>query len=101
MIRQVFYAKMVAREEKHVSQISPGLLQKIRDNPGIPQDIIVRVEGDVDAYEQQLRSSGFQIRRTLRLINGFAVTASGSQVQQLAKEPWVTFIDEDQQVHTM
>lgn len=84
-----------------MSQISPGLLQKISDNPDAARDVIVRVEGSVDAHEQQLRSQGVQIRRTLRLINGFAITAPGSQVRQLGDEPWVTFIDEDQQVHTM
>jgi myo-inositol catabolism protein IolC len=84
-----------------LSQVSPGLLKKIQENPETPQNVIVRVDGDMDAQEQQLLSRGFQIRRKLRLIKGFAVTAPGSRVQQLSSEPWVSSIEEDQQVQTM
>ena len=84
-----------------MAQLSAGLEQKIAANPAVSQDVIIRVDGDLDARQQQLEASGWQIRRKLGLIKGFAATASGSSIHQLAAQPWVTSIEEDKQVHTM
>ncbi len=84
-----------------MSQIAPGLRQKIANNPDAPQHVIVRVNGDMDALQKTLEANGFQIRRKLGLIKGFAATAPGASVNQVAAQPWVTSIEEDQQVHTM
>jgi hypothetical protein len=84
-----------------MAQFAPGLEQKIAANPDAPHNVIVRVDGDLDARQQQLAARGLQIRRKLALIKGFAFTASGSSIRQLAALPWVTSIEEDQQVHTM
>ncbi len=82
-------------------QLAPHLQQKIERDPHAPQNVIVRVNGDMDALQKTLEANGFQIRRKLGLIKGFAATAPGSQVRQMANQPWVTSIEEDQQVHTM
>jgi hypothetical protein len=84
-----------------MSELAPSLALKISKNPDSPQQVIVRVEGDVDACEHRLAAQGFEIRRKLGLIKGFAATASGSQVQDLADEPWVTSIEEDQPVQAL
>ncbi len=84
-----------------MAHLASGLEQKIAANPGAPQNVIIRVDGDLDARQQQLAASGFQIRRKLALIKGLAATASGSAIRQMANQPWVTSIEEDQQVHTM
>ncbi len=84
-----------------MAQIPPDLQQKIQSNPEAPQNVLVRVNGDLDALQPQLEANGFHIRRRLSLIRGFASTAPGTSIRQLAAEPWVTSIEEDQHVHTM
>jgi hypothetical protein len=84
-----------------MSELAASLAFKINNDPEIPLNVIVRVNGDLDKCEEQLTSQGFEIRRKLALIQGFAATATGSQVQELANEPWVTFIEEDQQVQAL
>ncbi len=84
-----------------MAKIPPGLKRKIASNPDAPQNVLVRVDGDLDALQEKLEANGFHIRRKLSLIRGFASTAPGSSIQQLASEPWVTSIEEDQRVHTM
>ncbi len=81
--------------------IAPSLELKIARNPNAPQNVVVRVDGDLDARRKTLEERGFQVRRKLKLIRGLAATAPGASVRQLADEPWVTSIEEDQQVHTM
>ena len=84
-----------------MTQLSSGLQHKIAADPGASHNVIIRVDGDLDARQQQLEASGFRIRRKLGLIKGFAATASGTALHQVAGQPWVTSIEEDQQVHTM
>jgi hypothetical protein len=84
-----------------MTEIAPNLALKISQDPDTPQQVIVRVEGDVDACEERLALHGFEIRRKLRLIKGFAATGAGSHVQELANEPWVTSIEEDQPVRAL
>ncbi len=84
-----------------MAQIGPTLSKKIQSSPQQPQNVIVRVNGDMEVSQQQLQAAGFKIRRKLGLIKGFAVTGPGQQVRELANQPWVTSIEEDQQVRTM
>ncbi|MGE5138784.1 MAG: hypothetical protein ACM3JD_04920 [Rudaea sp.] len=83
-----------------MAQLGQSLLKKITANPNSSQDSIVRVSGDMDAAQDKLESAGFRIRRRLGLIKGFAVTGKGRALQDLAAQPWVTSIEEDQQVRT-
>ncbi len=80
--------------------IGPVLQKKIEDDPNQPQNVIVRVNGDLDTCQQRLTAAGFKIRRRLSLIKGFATIAPGASVRQLASQPWVMSIEEDQQVRT-
>ncbi len=84
-----------------MAQLGPNLQKKIANNPSAPQDVIVRGNGDMEIMQQELEAAGFQIRRRLGLIKGFAATAPGDSVRRAAGLPWVTSIEEDQQVHTM
>lgn len=84
-----------------MSLLAPSLAQKIYLNPSSPQNIILRINGDMETCEEMLVSQGIEIRRILHLINGFAITAAGSTVEQLANETWVMSIEEDQQVRTL
>ncbi len=83
-----------------MAQITPGLQKKISSNPNSSFDTIVRVGGDMDDAQDNLTQAGFQIRRKLGLIKGFAVTGQGKALSKLASQGWVTSIEEDQQVHT-
>lgn len=84
-----------------MSELDPTLAFKISESPDEPLDVIVRVDRDVDSCVEQLSSQGFEIRRKLYLIKGFAATATGLQVQELAYEPWVISIELDQQVRAL
>ena len=84
-----------------MAQLAPTLQQKIVSDPDAPQQVIVRVNGNLDARGETLEANGFQIRRKLGLVKGFAATAPGSAISEIARQPWVTSIEEDQQVHTM
>ncbi len=84
-----------------MAQIANNLKKKLESSPTQPHNVIVRVNGDMEVGQQQLEAAGFQIRRKLGLIKGFAVTGPGQNVQALAQQPWVTSIEEDQQVRTM
>jgi hypothetical protein len=81
--------------------IAPDLEAQIQQKPDETHFIIVRVQGDLDSLEGQLRSGGFTIRRRLNLIRGFAASAAGADIGKLANESWVTSIEEDRQVQTM
>ncbi len=83
-----------------MSHFSPSLKHKIENDPERERKVIVRVNGDMDVCEGKLKASGFHIRRKLMLIKGFAITAPGSSVQELAHEDWITHVEEDSQVHT-
>ncbi len=83
-----------------MAQIAPNLKKKLDTNPTQPRNLIVRVSGDMEISQQQLEAAGFQIRRKLGLIKGYAVTGPGNQVRALADQPWVKSIEEDQQVRT-
>lgn len=82
-------------------QLPHSLQQKIAQDPQAMQNVIVRVNGDLDAVQEMLEANGFQIRRKFTLIKGFAATASGSQVQYIARQTWIISVEEDQQVHIM
>ena len=84
-----------------MAEITTNLKKKVESSPKQPQNLIVRVNGDMEVGQQQLEAAGFQVRRKLSLIKGFAVTGPGENVRQLADQPWVSSIEEDQQVRTM
>lgn len=79
----------------------PILAQETKDNPEQTFRVIVRVQGDVDARQVQLEVGGFTITRRLRLIRGFAATATGACVQNAMGEEWIESIERDGEMRTM
>ncbi len=65
------------------------------------EQAIVRVSIPLDEARARLAARGITIRRELKLIRGFAVTAPAPVVRDLEKEPWVTSVEPDREVHTM
>lgn len=84
-----------------MTEIPASLASMIDLDPERELQVIVRVEGDLDACEQSMYSLGVEIRRKLPLIKGLAITAPGTVVWDLADQPWVTHIEEDQQVQAL
>lgn len=84
-----------------MAEIPASLATRIDSDPDGELDVIVRVDGDLDTCEQSIISLGIAIRRKLPLIKGLAITAPGIVVWDLADEPWVTHIEEDQQVQAL
>jgi hypothetical protein len=84
-----------------MSKIEATLLEKLRADPEVQFNLIVRLKGESSQYLTQLEADGIQVRRTLRLLNAVAVRGSGAAALKLATEPWIISIEEDRQVHTM
>lgn len=83
-----------------MGQITGSLAQKVRDDPQAEVSVIIRVRDNLDGRQEQLAAAGFEIKRRLSLINGFAATASGTDIQKVALEPWVVSVEPDEPVHT-
>ncbi len=62
---------------------------------------IVRVLGPLDVARERLRSRGVEIRRELKLIRGFAVSAPARVLDALTKESWVTSVEPDREVRAL
>lgn len=84
-----------------MTELPESLVSTIDLDPSSPLDVIVRVDGDLDSCEQHMATLGIAIRRRLPLIKGLAVTAPGTTLWDLADQPWVTHIEEDQQVRAL
>lgn len=82
-------------------QIDHAFAEQVKANPTETFRVILRVEGDMDAREEQLQEQGFTITRRSRLIHGYAASATGAAIQRAAKEEWVVSIEPDGTVHTM
>ncbi len=82
-------------------QVDPELEQQAEIHPEETFHVIVRVDGDLDVRQEQLEADGFTIKRRLRLIRGFAASATGQSVRQVMQETWIVAIEPDRQVHTM
>lgn len=75
-------------------------LRKLRELGDTPVDAIVRVADDPEARAADLQRAGVVIRRTLRLVRGFAVRGPARVLYDLAEEPWVVSVEPDLPVHT-
>ena len=64
-------------------------------------DVIIRVSISLDEARTRLAARDITIRRELKLIRGFAVTAPAPVLRNLEKEPWVTSVEPDREVHVM
>lgn len=84
-----------------MSKTDPTLAQEAKARPDDTFRVIVRVHGDLDARQGQLEELSFTITRRLRLIHGFAGTATGATVQRVLDEEWIISVEPDSEVHTM
>lgn len=73
----------------------PELLKAWQGNPDGVHQLIIRTALDIDQGERRLREHGVQVRRRCKLINGFVITCTGQQAQELMEEEWVTAVDLD------
>lgn len=84
-----------------MSKLDPALARQVRENPDTPLRVIVRVQGDMDARQEQLEANGFTITRRLRLIHGYAATVTGTTLQCITGEEWILAIEPDAEMRTM
>jgi hypothetical protein len=84
-----------------MTKIESGLKTGAKANPDESFRVIVRVEGDLSALQEQLEALGFNVTRRLRLIRGFGATAKGADIVKASDEEWILSIEPDGEVHTM
>jgi hypothetical protein len=84
-----------------MAQIDPTLAQQARQSPDEPFQVIVRVQGDMDARQQELEAAGLNVTRRLRLIQGFSGSAKGECINNMMNQDWIVSIERDQPVQTM
>ena len=84
-----------------MAKIDETLAQQVKANPKDCLPLIVCVEGDMKAREEQLEALGFIVKRSLRLVHGFAATGDGAAIQKAAGEDWIVSIERDAEVRTM
>lgn len=84
-----------------MAQINPGFEAQVRAEPYALYQIIVRVQGNLDERQTQLKEDGLVITRVLKLVHGFAGTAQGETIKILLNYDWVASIESDKPVHTM
>lgn len=96
MLTHIVCAKIAA-----MMNVTPALAEQAQENPQATFRVIVRVEGDMDARQEQLQEMGFAISRRLRLIRGFGATATGECLTNARNDDWIVSIEPDSQVHTL
>ncbi len=84
-----------------MAQLAPALKAQMDAQPTEPLQVIIRVKDDLEACEARLEAAGFQIRRRLSLIKGFAATGKPAALRQAADWDWVISIELDQPVRAL
>lgn len=84
-----------------MATIDPSLARQASADPRLVFRVIVRVEGDLDARQEQLENLGFTISRRLKLIRGFSSTAPGTCIKRAQKQEWIISIEPDGELWTM
>ncbi len=84
-----------------MQKIDPALEADARANPSALFQIILRIQGDMDAHQAELETEGFVIARRMWLIQGFAGTAPGTAITLWATYDWIVSIEPDRTVQTM
>jgi hypothetical protein len=84
-----------------MSKISPDLASRFRAQPDATVHLIVRLaDSPADAVDR-IRARGLTVRRQFSLIRALAITGPAGVCLSLLDEPWVTRIEEDQEIRTM
>lgn len=84
-----------------MSKIDPTLAREAKASPDETFRVIVRVQGELDACQEQLEAAGFTIKRRLRLIRGFSAAVQGAALRTVMDQEWILSIERDAPVHTM
>ena len=87
-------------KEVRVTTLDASFRRQLERSESRTSDAIVRVSIPVEEARALLEARGVRVRRTLRLIQGLAVSAPGRTLLALAAEPWVQRIEPDLPVHT-
>jgi hypothetical protein len=80
---------------KGAKYVSPGLLQKAHDNPGMKVRIIVQSDNGVSDAENALKGAG-SLKKQLKLVGAVAVEVPAAKVDELAKVPGLTITPDAQ-----
>ena len=85
--------------DKDGNRIADGLEHKMRGAAaGTRFKVIVTMSKGAGVAAAKKAAGPFEVRRSFTIINGFAATMSGSQIEALSRSPSVLRIDEDIEV---
>ncbi len=96
MLTHIVCAKIAA-----MMNVTPALAEQAQAHPQDTFHVILRVQGDMDARQEQLQEMGFAISRRLRLIRGFGATATGECLTNARNHDWIVSIEPDGEMHTL
>jgi hypothetical protein len=82
------------------AKFAPGLREKLAANRSAQVNLILRVKGDVAVCRTRIEQAGFHVKRTFRIVPGFAVKGSAAAALALADSAWIIQIEPDRPVHT-
>jgi hypothetical protein len=84
-----------------MAQIDGDVRESWRENPNRTFDLIIRVNGDVEARAEELQERGVKVKRRYRLTNSISAAASGEVALKLARVGWITRIECDRPVRAI
>ena len=84
-----------------MAQVDPQLLARWRELGDSQVDLIVHVEGDLEARGGELARRGATVRRRYRLTGSLSIRCPAGTALELARLPWVTRIEPDRQVRAL
>lgn len=84
-----------------MAEVDPTLRKAWREKPTEPVELILHVEGDLDARRLALEEQGVQVRRRFALTRTLSVRCDGQTALRLAKLAWVKRIEPDRPVKAL
>ncbi|MBI4672880.1 MAG: hypothetical protein HY741_14595 [Chloroflexi bacterium] len=84
-----------------MAKIASDLQMQARANPSATFQIIVRVQGDMDARQAQLEAEGLTITRRSWLIHGFAASATGAWIESATDKEWIVSVERDAEIRAI
>jgi hypothetical protein len=84
-----------------MAQVESDVRQSWQENPNRTFDLIIRVNGDVEARAEELAERGVKVKRRFRMTGSISATASGELALKLARVGWITRIECDRPVRAI
>jgi|YNPNPStandDraft_1061719.scaffolds.fasta_scaffold16650_2 hypothetical protein len=84
-----------------MAEVDPELRRLWRAKPTEPVELILHVEGDLEARQAALQEQGVQVRRRFALTRALSVRCDGQTALRLAKLAWVKRIEPDRPVKAL